>query len=778
MLCRLGRGVALLLILPAVSCGFKGGGGGSGEVAISADTTTGLAPLTVNFSAPLEAAGSPIITYAWDFGDPVSGTNDTSTLRSPTHTYNASGSYTVSLTTTTTNDSSLTTRPDFITVADPDVSPTAFFSADTTLGDAPLLVTFSDQSIEGTAPIQSWLWNFGDPASGSANIRTDQNPSHIYNAPGMYTVSLSVTTADGSDTEIQVDFITARGPVMLPTADFTVDTTSGNTPLSVAFTDRSLPGSSPITSWAWNFGDPTSGALNVSAVQNPSHTYNDVGRFTVSLTVTTLDGTDTTTKASFITVTSLLPIADFTADLSSGKPPLTVAFTDLSVPGPSPITSWFWNFGDAASGIANNSTVQNPSHTYNDPGTYSVSLMVTTAEGSGSTDKAAFITVALRITGISSTSPVPGEDGVAVTRETVLRFKNPLMPASVTASAIFAEFGGQPLGARLHLSPDAKTASLYYDQDLPASSRIRVTIDGDLLMDDEGQLVDADADGISGGVGVLEFDTLGITPIQGTVVVGRVFASALETTIRGHSVNMPLQGVTITVDGTGGAIFATTDALGDFRLDPAPPGRFFLHIDGRTATNMSIPVGAYYPFVGRAWEAVAGAETVIGDVFLPLITADTLQTVSASVPTTIAFPNAVLTAHPELNGVRIVVPADSLFSDDGTRGGAVGIAPVRPDRLPGQLPAGLNFPIVITVQTHGPTNFDVPVAVRFPNLPDPITNALLAPGAKTALWSFNHDTGRFEVVGRGTRADGGEFLSWVPGSGSRGAGGQACNPGS
>ena len=234
MLCRLGRGVALLLILSAVSCGFKGGGGGAGEVSISADTRTGLAPLTVSFSAPLEAAGSPIITYAWDFGDPASGTNNTSTLRSPSHTYNASGNYTVSLTTTTTNDSSLTTRPDFITVSDPDVSPTAFFSADTTLGDAPLLVSFTDQSIEGTAPIQTWLWNFGDPASGSANTRTEQNPSHLYSTPGMYTVSLSVTTADGTDTEIQVDFITARGPVMSPTADFTADTTSGNTPLTVA----------------------------------------------------------------------------------------------------------------------------------------------------------------------------------------------------------------------------------------------------------------------------------------------------------------------------------------------------------------------------------------------------------------------------------------------------------------------------------------------------------------------------------------------------------------
>ena len=776
---RLVRGLPLLIVLLAVSCSLKGGGssGRGGDPLISADPTEGQAPLTVNFVAPILRDGSPIVSFLWDFGDPESDSDNTSVQRDTSHTYTSGGSYTVSLTTITSTGPSTATRTDLITVTEAETPPTAFFSADLTSGGAPLLVTFMDQSVEGNAPIDSWLWNFGDPASGSQNTRTEQNPSHLYEAPGMYTVTLTVTTQNGSDTETQVDFITVVGPDTPPTADFSSDTTTGDVPLSVAFTDDSFAGSSPITAWLWTFGDPASGAANTSTIENPSHTYNETGAYTVSLTVRTLDGLHTTTKEDYVSVSSPLPVAEFSADSTSGKPPFTVTFTDQSLPGVSPITSWFWNFGDPASGAANASSAQNPSHTYNDLGSYTVSLMVTTAEGSDTLAKIEFITAEVPVTKISSTSPAMGEDGVTVTRETVVRFENPLDPGSVTAGTITAEYGGQELSARLHLSPDATTASLYYDDDLPTTARIRVTIDGDLLLDDGGELVDGDEDGFPGGVSVIEFDTLSATPVQGTAVIGRVFASELVTTKSGTSVNAPLEGATITVDGSGGTVTALTDALGNFRLDPAPAGRFFVEIDGGTAVSPAVPVGAYYPAVRRAWEALAGAETVIGDVFLPLIAADTLQPVSESSDTIITFPAPVLAAHPVLSGVQIVVPADSLFSDDGTRGGLVGIAPVPPDRLPGQLPAGLNCPIVIIVETDGATNFDVPVAVRFPNHADPITNEILLPGATTALWSFNNDTGRFEVVGPATVSNDGQFIVSDPGFGILAPGLHTFNPG-
>jgi PKD repeat protein len=79
------------------------------------------------------------------------------------------------------------------------------------------------------------------------------------------------------------------------------------------------------------------------------------------------------------------PEADFTADPISGPFPLTVNFTDQSI---GQISSWSWNFGNGST-----SAEQNPSHTYTDPGTYTVSLTVTGPGGSDTSVKADFITV-------------------------------------------------------------------------------------------------------------------------------------------------------------------------------------------------------------------------------------------------------------------------------------------------------------------------------------------------------------------------------------------------
>jgi hypothetical protein len=382
------------------------------------------------------------------------------------------------------------------------------------------------------------------------------------------------------------------------------------------------------------------------------------------------------------------------------------------------------------------------------------------------------------LTALTGTSPSAFEGDVAVTRETVLYFDYSLNPASVTPEAVFATFAGRVLSARLHVSTDGRSVTLFYDDPLPPSARISVTVDGQFLEDEGHVLVDVDGDGIAGGTSLFEFDTLSLVALQGTSVCGRVFASEFGEGDGGTKVNVPLQGVRITVDGREDELFAVTDALGNFRIDPAPTGRFFVHIDGRSATNADIPAGAYYPFVGKAWESVAGAETTIGDVYLPVIVDGTLQPVSESDDTNITFPESVIAAYPELEGVSITVPADSLFRDEGVRGGRVGLAPVAPDRLPAPLPPGLEFPLVITVQTDGPSNFDAPVSVRFPNLPDPATNETLLPGEKTALWSFDHDKGRFEVIGPMTVSDDGLFVVSDPGVGILSPGWHGANPGS
>jgi PKD repeat protein len=99
--------------------------------------------------------------------------------------------------------------------------------------------------------------------------------------------------------ETKTGFITVTTQPVGPAAGFAADRTSGASPLAVQFTDQSTPGSSPITSWQWNFGDG-----GTSAAQNPSHTYSSPGAYAVMLTVNTAVGTDTETKTGCVEVTN------------------------------------------------------------------------------------------------------------------------------------------------------------------------------------------------------------------------------------------------------------------------------------------------------------------------------------------------------------------------------------------------------------------------------------------------------------------------------------------
>ena len=340
----------------------------------SGTPTSGASPLAVAFTDA--STGAPT-SWSWDFGDPTSGSANTSTLKNPSHTYNTDGTYTVKLTATNAFGSNTKTRTAYITVATP---PTANFTATPTSGAGPLPVTFTDTSTGGPT---SWSWDFGDPGSGSANTSTLQNPSHTYNTDGTYTVALTATNGAGSTTKTVVGLVKVGTS---PVADFSGTPLTGDAGLAVTFTDSST---GAPASWSWDFGDPGSGSSNTSTAQNPNHTYASDGIYTVKLTVTNGTGTDTKTRAGYVTV-GTAPAASFTATPTSGSAPLPVAFTDTSTGNP---TSWSWNFGDPGSGSANTSTSRNPSHTYNAGGTYTVTLTATNAVGSDTVTQTGLISV-------------------------------------------------------------------------------------------------------------------------------------------------------------------------------------------------------------------------------------------------------------------------------------------------------------------------------------------------------------------------------------------------
>jgi len=400
-----------------------------GYINISAGVKAGFsntAPNNCSIPANIDftnsSTGTSALTYQWQFGD-----GGTSTQSNPSHIYTALGSYSITLIATNTNgctdtitknnaivvgkvkaaftvadtictkqpviinntsapmplfsnwsfgDGTFATTPNAIktyavagtyqiklvanfgSCGDSIIKkivvmpkPTAAFtSADTVACSAPLKVNFNNKSTNEV----SWSWNFGDGGTS-----TWQTPSHVYNSTGNYTVQLIVTNANGcTDTIIKTKFIKIQPPKVL-LADLP---DSGCVPFTKSF-GSSLNLSDPIVSYLWNFGD---GATSTSAT--PMHTYNTAGVFTITLIVTTAGGCRDTIIQPRGIITSIKPVANFTATPRNTCATIGVTFSDIST---GTVTHWLWDFGDGFT-----STLQKPVHIYSDTGMFTVQLII------------------------------------------------------------------------------------------------------------------------------------------------------------------------------------------------------------------------------------------------------------------------------------------------------------------------------------------------------------------------------------------------------------------
>ncbi|MEI6436179.1 MAG: PKD domain-containing protein, partial [Bacteroidota bacterium] len=319
---------------------------------------------TTYFTDFSSGSGSPVISWYWDFGD----FTPTSTLQNPTHIYTTPGLYPVTLcVTNAANCSSCNTQT--ISVSP---SPVADFTADTVCKDSP--THFNNLSYCMGDNIVSWQWDFGD-GSPTSNV---QWPVHTFISAGTFNVSLIVTSLHGCISTI-VKPVTVHDR---PVANFSWNQTGGQncfTPgVPTQFTDLStIIGGNQLSSWLWDFGDG-----NYGNTQNPAHQYANTGIYYVTLTVFDINGCQNSIIKQVILAEK--PIASFSYTISNCD---EVCFTDASVGSGVSIQSWFWDFGDPASGVQNFSTQQNPCHIYYTPvtQTYSTRLIVTNANGCSDT---------------------------------------------------------------------------------------------------------------------------------------------------------------------------------------------------------------------------------------------------------------------------------------------------------------------------------------------------------------------------------------------------------
>jgi len=296
--------------------------------------------------------GNSNLTFLWDFGD-----LSTSTLQDPKHRYDAGGSFSVSL---TSNNSFGCSNKRTMSIAID--KPIANFTSSNNKCSGSS-INFTNTSVYQSGTITSWLWDFGDNTPTSLL----QNPTHIFQTVGTYTVTLIVSSSQGYESNISKTVIINDKPIV----GFDANQFSGCSPLLVSFTDMSTADEG--STYLWDFGD-----YIISSLKNPDHSYLASRSYTVKEVVTSPGGCkDSLIKIGFIEILNS-PITDFTS--SKGCVNSVISFSNISTILTNTINSWEWSFGDNIT-----SNLQHPTHVYPTSGSYLVTLKCTSNLGCSST---------------------------------------------------------------------------------------------------------------------------------------------------------------------------------------------------------------------------------------------------------------------------------------------------------------------------------------------------------------------------------------------------------
>ncbi|MCL7413639.1 MAG: PKD domain-containing protein, partial [ANME-2 cluster archaeon] len=229
--------------------------------------------------------GGTLESYTWDFGDASNGTGV-----GPNHTYAAAGVYTVILTVTddmgAMNTSSTTATIQEVIVNQPPVAnANGPYSGDVGVG-----VSFDGSgSSDPDGSIDSYTWDFGDSQAGSGI-----NPNHTYIQNGSYTVTLTVTDNNGAKAQDTAQVTVDTGLMAEATGPY-----SATVGVSISFNGSASGGTAPY-SYSWDF-DNNDGINTDANGATPTHTFNNLGTYTVTLNVSDSDG-KFATDALIITV--------------------------------------------------------------------------------------------------------------------------------------------------------------------------------------------------------------------------------------------------------------------------------------------------------------------------------------------------------------------------------------------------------------------------------------------------------------------------------------------
>jgi PKD repeat protein len=245
-------------------------------------------------------------------------------------------------------------------------------------------------------------WTTGVSGGLVISTATGDNPSFVYPNAGKYIITVLVQLSDGTacyaldslDVEAVADFD------VLPGCPGGPSLFSNNSELLPEFN---------ITQYAWNFGDPASGAANLSGIENPVHSYASSGVYDVTLTITSTGGCTSSATSSIEIPVSIPPVFAEPAAKCAGN-----ALEFIVTPDPS-MVEVTWDFGDPASGPSNDAGGYTVYHNYT-AGTYNITATSINANGCPATFTRSITVAPNPLTGtISPANPGPICEGSSIT---------------------------------------------------------------------------------------------------------------------------------------------------------------------------------------------------------------------------------------------------------------------------------------------------------------------------------------------------------------------------
>ena len=335
---------------------------------------SGAIPLQVRFDASQSSSLKGKITrYDWDFGDG----SDSESGKSVSHVFNKPGYYTVKLTVTENSGQTASTTVEVhtlgissvpvakITTNPPYDEETGFLT-----GVLPFKISFdASASTDDDDDIVDYQWDFN---SDGDSDKEGKKVVYTFEKAGTYYVDLTV-----KDTEDQTDTAALKVVVEEPGVKALIKASpvEGTVPLVVNFDgSASTTFEGSIVSYEWNFGDDTPTTVTGASL---SHKYTNVGDYTALLNVVTDKGESASTS-QVIYVREIPLGACFSPSRKSGTAPLAVTFDSKCSTGA--ISSYSWDFGDGEV-----SEGRKPTHTFEYPGTYTITLEVADEKSNVST---------------------------------------------------------------------------------------------------------------------------------------------------------------------------------------------------------------------------------------------------------------------------------------------------------------------------------------------------------------------------------------------------------